>query len=164
MMFINLVVIPFLYISFLKKKSKSKSRKPKPGDKDYVQPAEHYQPDFPEDQLPLDKGLQPWDYFEDNEKLCYLGEYTQEIKPYSGEEREERIERRERRIAGEKKLYARKKKEKRRQKAKEKIKQRETKDTVAAAHAKLKEAEEELRQMLLAEKEENGEQRESKSS
>ena len=156
-MFINLVVIPFLYISFLKKKSKSRSRKPKYGDKDYVQPAEHYQPDFPEDQLPLDKDLQPWDYFNDDEKLCGYGDFTGNLIPITGEEREERI-------AGEKKLYARKKKEKRRQKAKEKIKQRETKDTVAAAHARLKAAEEELRQMLLEEKEENGEQREGQSS
>ena len=164
MMFINLVVIPFLYISFLKKKSKLRSRKPKYGDKDYVQPAEHYQPDFPEDQLPLDKDLQPWDYFNDDEKLCGYGDFTGNLIPIIGEEREHRIAIREERIAGEKKLYARKKKEKRRQKAKEKIKQRETKDTVAAAHARLKAAEEELRQMLLAEKEENGEQREGQSS
>lgn len=160
--FINLVVIPFLYINFLKKKNKS--RKPKTGDEDHFQPVEHYQPDFPEDKLPLEKRLHPWDYFNKDEQLSYYGEFTGEIHHLTGEEREYRIKKRKKRIAREKKIYARKRREKRREEAREKIKQRESKDTAMDANDKFEQAEEELRQMLLAEKEENGKQRESKPS
>ena len=96
MLFINFVVIPLLFISYAKKSKKKKSRK-KNYKYNYVQPAEHYHPDFPEDKLPFEKDLGPWDYFNQNEKLCYLGEYTQELKFYSGEEKEERIQDRQRR-------------------------------------------------------------------
>ena len=161
--FINLVVIPFLYISLLKKKNKS--RKSKTGDEDHFQPVEHYQPDFPEDKLPLAK-LQPWDYFNEDEQLSHYGQFTGEIHHLTGEEREYRIKKRKKRIAREKKLYAKKAREKRREEAREKVKQREreSKDTAMAARDRFEQAEEELRQMLLAEKEENGKQRESKPS
>lgn len=159
--FINLVVIPFLYISFLKKREKS--RKQKPSDKEHFQPAKHYQPDFPENKLPL-ANLQPWDYFNKDEQLSYYGEFTGEIHHLTGEEREYRIKKRKKRIAREKKIYARKRREKRIEAAREKAKQIESKDTAMAANDKFEQAEEELRQMLLAEKEENGKQRESKPS
>tara|TARA_R100000008_G_C3545965_1_gene147568 strand:- start:287 stop:808 length:522 start_codon:yes stop_codon:yes gene_type:complete len=163
MIFINFVVIPLLFISYAKKSKKKKSRK-KNYKYNYVQPAKHYHPDFPEDKLPFEKDLGPWDYFEQDEKLCILGAFTQELKIITGEEREERIERRKKRIARQKKEFARKEDRERRARIKKNMEKRENKDTAMATNDKFEQAEEELRQMLLAEKEENGKQRESKPS
>ena len=164
MLFINFVVIPLLFISYAKKSKKKKSRKKKYSNKKYIQPAEHYHPDFPEDKLPVEKDLGPWDYFEHNEKLCYLGEYTQELKPYKGEEREERIERREKRIARQKKELARKEDKERRARIKKNMEKRKNKNSEKVAKALLKKAEEQLIADLALQEKENGEQGKSKSS
>ncbi len=163
LLFINFVVIPLLFISYAKKSKKKKSRK-KNYKYNYVQPAEHYHPDFPEDKLPVEKDLGPWDYFEENEKLCYLGEYTQELKPYKGEEREERIERRKKRIARQKREFARKEDRERRARIKKNAEKRKNKKSDKVAKALLKKAEEQLIADLALQEKENGEQRESKSS
>jgi len=163
MLFINFVVIPLLFISYVKKSKKKKSRKKNYG-YEYIQPAAHYHPDFPEDKLPVEKDLGPWDYFEENEKLCYLGEYTQELKPYKGEEREERIERRKKRIARQKREFARKEDRERRARIKKNAEKRKNKKSDKVAKALLKKAEEQLIADLALQEKENGEQRESKSS
>lgn len=163
MLFINFVVIPFLFINYAKNSKKKKSRK-KNYKYNYVQPAEHYHPDFPEDKLPIEKDLGPWDYFNQNEKLCYLGEYTQELKFYRGEEKEERIERRKKRIARQKKEFARKEDRERRARIKKNMEKRKNKNSDKVAKALLKKAEEQLIADLALQEKENGEQRESKSS
>ena len=164
MLFINFVVIPFLFISYAKKSKKNKSRKKNYSNKEYIQPTEHYHPDFPENKLPFEKDLGPWDYFNQNEKLCYLGEYTQELKPYVGEEREERIERREKRIARQKKELVRKQDRERRARIKKNMEERKNKKSKKAMMAELKAAEDRLIVDLGLQKEKNGEQRKSKSS
>ncbi len=164
MLFINFVVVPLLFISYAKGKKKKKSRKKNYSNKEYIQPAKHYHPNFPEEKLPVEKDLGPWDYFEQNEKLCYLGEYTQELKFYRGEEREERIERREKRIARQKKEFARKEDRERRARIKKNMEKRKNKKSDKEAKALLKKAEEQLIADLALQEKENGEQRESKSS
>ena len=163
LLFINFVVIPLLFISYAKKSKKKKSRKKNYG-YEYIQPAAHYQDDFPEDKLPVEKDLGPWDYFEENEKLCFLGEYTQELKAYRGEEKEERIERRKKRIARQKKEFARKEDRERRARIKKNAEKRKNKKSDKVAKALLKKAEEQLIADLALQEKENGEQRESKSS
>ena len=164
MIFINFVVMPLLFYSYAKKKKKKKSRKKNYSNKEYIQPAEHYHPDFPEDKLPVEKDLGPWDYFEENEKLCALGEYTLELKPIRGEEREARIEIREKRIARQKKELARKEDRERRARIKKNMEKRKNKNTEKAMIAEIKEAEDRLIAELGLQKEKNGEQRKSKSS
>ena len=164
MIFINFVVMPLLFYSYAKKKKKKKSRKKNYSNREYIQPAEHYHPDFPEDKLPLEKDLEPWDYFEENEKLCVLGEYTLELKPIRGEERDERIEIREKRIARQKKELARKEDRERRARIKKNMEKRKNKNTEKAMIAEIKEAEDRLIAELGLQKEKNGEQRKSKSS
>ena len=164
MIFINFVVMPLLFYSYAKKKKKKKSRKKNYSNREYIQPAEHYHPDFPEDKLPLEKDLEPWDYFEENEKLCVLGEYTLELKPIRGEERDERIEIREKRIARQKKEFARKEDRERRARIKKNMEKRKNKNTEKAMIAEIKEAEDRLIAELGLQKEKNGEQRKSKSS
>ena len=156
--------MPLLFYSYVKKKSKKKSRKKNYSNREYIQPAEHYHPDFPEDKLPLEKDLGPWDYFEENEKLCVLGEYTLELKPIRGEEREDRIEIREKRIARQKKELARKEDKERRARIKKNMEKRKNKNSEKAMMAELKEAEDRLIAELGLQKEKNGEQRKSKSS
>lgn len=156
--------MPLLFYSYVKKKSKKKSRKKNYSNREYIQPAEHYHPDFPEDKLPVEKDLGPWDYFEENEKLCVLGEYTLELKPIRGEEREDRIEIREKRIARQKKELARKEDKERRARIKKNMEKRKNKNSEKAMMAELKEAEDRLIAELGLQKEKNGEQRKSKSS
>ena len=163
MIFINFVVIPLLFISYAKNSKKKKSRK-KNYKYNYVQPAEHYHPDFPEDKLPIEKDLGPWDYFEQDEKLCILGEFTQELKIITGEEREERIERRERRIARQKKEFARKEDRERRARIKKNMQERKNKNSEKVAKALLKKAEEQLIADLGLQEKKNAKQRKSKSS
>tara|TARA_Y100001937_G_scaffold33263_1_gene47435 strand:- start:111 stop:635 length:525 start_codon:yes stop_codon:yes gene_type:complete len=163
-LFFNFVVMPLLFYSYVKKKSKKKSRKKNYSNREYIQPAEHYHPDFPEDKLPLEKDLGPWDYFEHNEKLWVLGEYTLELKPLTGEEREERIERREERIARQKKEIEREGERKRRARIKKNMEERKNKNSKKAMMAELKAAEDQLIVDLGLQKEKNGEQRKSKSS
>ena len=163
MLFINFVVIPLLFISYAKKSKKKKSRK-KNYKYNYVQPAEHYHPDFPEDKLPFEKDLGPWDYFNQNEKLCYLGEYTQELKFYSGEEKEERIERRKKRIARQKKEFARKEDRERRARIKKNMEERKNKNSDKVTKALLKKAEDQLIADLGLQEKKNAKQRKSKSS
>lgn len=162
LLFINFVVVPLLFISYAKKSKKKKSRKKNYG-YEYVQPAEHYHPDFPEDKLPVEKDLGPWDYFEENEKLCYFGEYTQELRPYRGEEREIRIERRERRIARQKKEFERKEDRERRARIKKNMEERKNKKSDKVAKALLKKAEDQLIADLGLQEKKNGKQRKSKS-
>ena len=163
MLFINFVVIPLLFISYAKNSKKKKSRK-KNYKYNYVQPAEHYHPDFPEDKLPFEKDLGPWDYFNQNEKLCYLGEYTQELKFYSGEEKEERIERRKKRIARQKKEFARKEDRERRARIKKNMEERKNKNSDKVAKALMKKAEDQLIADLGLQEKKNAKQRKSKSS
>ena len=163
LLFINFVVVPLLFISYAKKSKKKKSRK-KNYKYNYVQPAEHYHPDFPEDKLPIEKDLGPWDYFNQNEKLCYLGEYTQELKFYSGEEKEERIERRKKRIARQKKEFARKEDRERRARIKKNMEERKNKNSDKVAKALLKKAEDQLIADLGLQEKKNAKQRKSKSS
>ena len=163
MLFINFVVIPLLFISYAKNSKKKKSRKKKYGYK-YVQPAEHYHPDFPEDKLPIEKDLGPRDYFNQNEKLCYLGEYTQELKFYRGEEKEERIERRKKRIARQKKEFARKEDRERRARIKKNMEERKNKNSDKVTKALLKKAEDQLIADLGLQEKKNAKQRKSKSS
>ena len=163
MLFINFVVIPLLFISYAKKSKKKKSRK-KNYKYNYVQPAEHYHPDFPENKLPFEKDLGPWDYFNQNEKLCYLGEYTQELKFYSGEEKEERIERRKKIIARQKKEFARKEDRERRARIKKNMEERKNKNSDKVAKALLKKAEDQLIADLGLQEKKNAKQRKSKSS
>ena len=163
MIFINFVVIPLLFISYAKKSKKKKSRK-KNYKYNYVQPAEHYHPDFPEGKLPFEKDLGPWDYFEQDEKLCMLGALTQELKIITGEEREERIERRERRIARQKKEFARKEDRERRARIKKNMEERKNKNSEKVAKALIKKAEEQLIADLGLQEKKNAKQRKSKSS
>ena len=163
LLFINFVVIPLLFISYAKKSKKKKSRKKNYG-YEYIQPAAHYQDDFPEDKLPVEKDLGPWDYFEENEKLCFLGEYTQELKAYRGEEKEERIERRKKRIARQKKEFARKEDRERRARIKKNAEKRKNKNSDKVAKALLKKAEDQLIADLGLQEKKNAKQRKCKSS
>ena len=162
LLFINFVVVPLLFISYAKKSKKKKSRKKNYG-YEYIQPAAHYQDDFPEDKLPVEKDLGPWDYFEENEKLCFLGEYTQELKAYRGEEKEERIERIKKRIARQKKEFARKEDRERRARIKKNMEERKNKNSDKVAKALLKKAEDQLIADLGLQEKKNGKQRKSKS-
>ena len=163
MIFINFVVIPLLFISYAKKSKKKKSRKNN-YKYNYVQPAEHYHPNFPEHKLPIEKDLGPWDYFEQDEKLCILGEFTQELKIITGEEREKRIERRKKRIARQKKEFARKEDRERRARIKKNMEERKNKNSEKEAKELIKKAEEQLIADLALQEKENGEQGKSKSS
>lgn len=163
MIFINFVVIPLLFISYAKKSKKKKSRK-KNYKYNYVQPEEHYHPDFPEDKLPFEKDLGPWDYFEQDEKLCVLGAFTQELKIITGEEREERIERRKKRIARQKKEFARKEDRERRARIKKNMEERKNKNSDKVTKALLKKAEDQLIADLGLQEKKNAKQRKSKSS
>ena len=163
MFFINFVVIPLLFISYAKNSKKKKSRK-KNYKYNYVQPAEHYHPDFPEDKLPFEKDLGPWDYFEQDEKLCILGAFTQELKIITGEEREERIERRKKRIARQKKEFARKEDRERRARIKKNMEERKNKNSDKVTKALLKKAEDQLIADLGLQEKKNAKQRKSKSS